>query len=457
MPILHIPPHLDLNHLDVELSELPPQSGSFPTGVFPQAIQQLIATAHDALAMPPDFLAGAVLFAASLGIGNTHRILIKSGWSESAVLYVALVGKAGTNKSHPLSFALAPFFEYDKKAYHDYKIAYEQFTQQLSLAKADRQTSETSLQKPILQKFLVSDFTPEALAEIHAQNPRGIGVYADELISWIKNFNRYAKGSEEQFWLSNWSGKPVISDRKSTRFFIDQPFISVIGSLQNAVLADMAGEHRHANGFLDRILFVMPDALRKPYWTDHEMPAHFASHYHSLIHQLLQLPLCSNEFEMIQPVILPLCPQARQLLFDWQHQHTDLANEAGNEALTSMYAKLEIYTPRLALILQMLFWACGEGDKNEVGLAALQGAIRLADYFRHSAEKVHHLLSRQDPTATMSLLQKQVYDCLPETFTTQAALSLAAQMGMTERSFKRWLTDKQLFLRIARGQYEKLL
>jgi Protein of unknown function (DUF3987) len=234
---IHIPP-LDLNQLDVTLSELPPATGAFPVQVFPETVQQIICAARQSLSMPADFLSGAFLFAASIGTGNTHRVLIKRNWTEGAVLYLALVGKAGTNKSHPISFALSPFFEHDKKAYQDYKVASEQFAENTSLTKTERQP----VAKPVLHKFLVSDFTPEALAEVHAQNPRGIGVYADELISWIKNFNRYAKGSEEQFWLSNWSGKPVISDRKSSKCFIDLPFISVIGSLQNAMLEEMAGE-----------------------------------------------------------------------------------------------------------------------------------------------------------------------------------------------------------------------
>ena len=55
----------------------------------------------------------------------------------------------------------------------------------------------------------------EALAEVHKFNKRGIGVYADELAGWFKNFNRYNKGSEMEFWLSQWSSKPINIDRKT--------------------------------------------------------------------------------------------------------------------------------------------------------------------------------------------------------------------------------------------------
>ena len=78
-------------------------------------------------------------------------------------------------------------------------------------------------QAPVRRRFLVSDITPEGLSLIHAQNPRGLCLWSDELSAWFKNFNRYNNGSEEQFWLSVFNAKPTISDRKSYR---KVPFLS---------------------------------------------------------------------------------------------------------------------------------------------------------------------------------------------------------------------------------------
>ena len=80
---------------------------------------------------------------------------------------------------------------------------------------------------------------------------------------WFKNFNRYNKGSEEQFWLSVWSGKAIRINRKTTEpTYITKPFISVIGTIQPGVLNDLA-DNRTENGFLDRLLFVAPENLTK--------------------------------------------------------------------------------------------------------------------------------------------------------------------------------------------------
>ena len=67
-----------------------------------------------------------------------------------------------------------------------------------------------------------------------------------------------------EFWLSVWSGKPINIDRKTGEpVFIPLPFISVCGTIQNGILNELAKDSRTQNGFIDRILFVMPDNLEK--------------------------------------------------------------------------------------------------------------------------------------------------------------------------------------------------
>lgn len=83
-------------------------------------------------------------------------------------------------------------------------------------------------QEPIRKRFLISDVTPEGLGLIHAQNKRCLCLWADELSAWFKNFNRYNNGSEEQSWLSVFSAKTTISDRKNAKsskssIFIKRP------------------------------------------------------------------------------------------------------------------------------------------------------------------------------------------------------------------------------------------
>lgn len=82
------------------------RGGDFPLGALPMKIQRIVREAHDCYCYPVDYLAGAMLVAVGLGIGNTHFARLKGKWEESAILFMALVGRPGACKSHPLNFAI---------------------------------------------------------------------------------------------------------------------------------------------------------------------------------------------------------------------------------------------------------------------------------------------------------------------------------------------------------------
>jgi hypothetical protein len=56
--------------------------------------------------------------------------------------------------------------------------------------------------------------------------------------------------------------------------------------------------------------------------------------------------------------------------------------------LVGTLSKLRGYCARLALILQLLRWACGEGPADVVDEVSMRGAIELAHYFASHAERV---------------------------------------------------------------------
>jgi hypothetical protein len=175
----------------------------YPVEVFPLPVQEIIKATNESLDFPIDFIGTSMLYTASIAIGNTYKVEIKKGWQESAVLYLAIVARPGTNKSHPLHFALQPIMDQDKESYTQYEQAKQEYDHAVSLSKKERQEQGIDEStKPVWKKYLLSDFTPEALVEVHKFNKRGIGVYVDELAGWFKNFNRYNKGSEMEFWLS---------------------------------------------------------------------------------------------------------------------------------------------------------------------------------------------------------------------------------------------------------------
>ena len=448
------------NHLQVIQQELETKkkakTNPFPIEVFPSAIQEIITTTNESLNFPIDFIGASILYAVSVSIGNTHRIEIKKGWQESPVLYLSIVGRAGTNKSHPFSFALKPIEQRDNLKFQKYQKERQEYDSITGLPKKEReQQAYSEPTKPIWEQHLVTDFTPEALIDVHKFNKRGIGVYADELASWFNNFNRYNKGSEEQFWLSNWSGKPIRINRKTSEpIYIPLPFISVAGTIQPGVINELA-KNRTKNGFLDRLLFVVPDNLKKEYWNDAELDPAIVDNWNTIISNLLNIPIIQDETFEPQPEILRFTADAKKLLFDWQRELTDLSNKTENEGSSGIYAKIEMYAIRLALCLEMARFACGESKKQAVGIEAVQGALKLVDYFKKTALKVHSIVSNASPLDKEPTDKQNLYNALPERFTTSEGVEFAKGFGIAERTFKNFISKKDLFDKTKWGEYEK--
>jgi hypothetical protein len=433
------------------------KTNRFPVEVFPLPIQQVITATNENLNFPIDFIGASLLYAVSVAVGNTHSVEVKKGFQQSAVLYLAIVGRAGTTKSHPLSFALQPIVEQDKRTYRQYEQHRQQYEQAVNLSKKEReQQAIDEPTKPVWQKFLLSDFTPEALAEVHKFNKRGIGVYVDELAGWFKNFNRYNKGSEMEFWLSQWSGKPINIDRKTGEpVFIPLPFISVAGTIQKGILNELAKDSRTQNGFIDRILFVIPDNIKKECWSETDLPPVVSENWESIISNLLSLSVTNDDTLNPSPEVLKFTPEAKKVLFEWQKANTNQCNEAENEAVSGIFSKMDMYVLRLALILEMMRYACNESDKQAVSIEAVQGAVKLVEYFKSSAVKVNSILSNASPLDKHPADKQALYNALPDTFTTEMGLQIAEGLEFAPRTFKYFLNEKELFTRISRGEYQK--
>ncbi len=435
------------------------QENRFPIECFPLKIQQIIKATNETLDYPVDFTAASMIYAASIAIGNTHWVEVRNGWQDNAVIYLAIAAPPGTNKSHPLTFALQPIVEKDKKTYNLYEKEQKEYEHTLNLSRGNRKSQpDVEPVKPFWKKHLVSDFTPEALAEVHKYNKRGIGVYVDELATWFKNFNRYNKGSEMEFWLSNWSHKPINIDRKTGEpIYIAYPFIPVAGTIQSGLLTELAKDNRTQNGFMDRILFVILPELQKPYWSETELDPSFIQDWNNIILKLLELTITFDETSNPCPEIIMFTSEAKRALFDWQIRNADEINSAENESIKGIYSKFEIYVVRLALILEMIRFACDESDKKSVSIEAMLGAIKLVEYFKNSAIKVNSIISNHNPLDKFPANKRKIYEALPDTFSTQEGLIIASANNLSERSFKEFLKEKELFNKIRHGQYDKLL
>lgn len=433
----------------------------FPLHILPKQLQEIARTTNQSLGYPLDFIASSMCFAASVAIGNTISVKFKEGWTEKAILYLAIVGKAGTNKSHPLSYAMQPLLDHDARESRKYSELLDEHNRFLSLNKKERDEEGITEQpkRPILKKFIVSDTTPEGLSGVLNDNKRGICLYVDELKSWINNFNRYSKGSEEQMWLSTFSGKPIIIDRRgSESISIRHTFIGVIGSIQHGLLKDLSKGEKSDNGFLDRILFVLPKDLKKKYWSIEDLPSHITPLWNNIMKEIININLALDDNGDPVPKQLPFESQAKKRLYEWQRHNTDLCNAETNERLVGVYSKLEIYAIRFSLIIQIVRWACKEAENDCIDLTSVEYAIELVEYFRKTSQYVQQILSSSAVLEALPSDKLKLYEALPSEFSTSEGAQIAEKFNISKQGFNRFLMDSKngLLDNYKHGRYKKL-
>lgn len=435
-----------------------PKAQGFPVHALPEGLRWIVEHLHATIGFPMDYTGAAILFTLSVAIGTSARITPKRGWTEAAILWLALVGRPGANKTHPLTMMLRPLNTRDRESARRYENELREWEAATKQARKDEAAAKPI--EPECEQHLVSDTTPEALVEALARNPRGVGLHRDELAGWVEDFGRYNKGGDVQAYLSMWSAQPVRVNRvKSKRpRYVERPFVSVCGTIQPGVLGRLVADGRGSNGFVDRILFAYPEAQEVPQWSEAEPDARFVEYWQALVDRLLSIP---PPDEGADPLLFTFTPEAKRT---WAEHHAKLKaeidsfNRDGDEARAEHRTKMFQYTLRLALIDTLARWAESNEHRipTQVDEASLTAAIALVDYFTSTADKVLFTLHDSTPVDQLSGRKLKLYRALPTTFPTAKAILIGEGLGITRRSVERYLGDKQLFHRHREGgQYTK--
>jgi hypothetical protein len=279
---------------------------------------------------------------------------------------------------------------------------------------------------------------------------RGIGVVHDELKGWIANFNRYNPGNEEQFWLSAFSRQPIKVTRKTTGTkLVKKPFLNVIGSIQPSVLKEIS-KGRILNGFFDRILFVYPENIKKKPISDTEVSIETMEQLGAILDSFLNL-----HYDQENPFVLTISDEAMKVFKGYNTFNSDQINKECEE-VAGIKSKMEIYTIRFALLLELLFWVCGESSKKEITEKSMKGALILSAYFEKEAIKISELVHDLDPISELPKNKQDWYNSLPEEFETAHAVFIGNELAIKKRTVYTDLRNQNLFEKITHGNYRKI-
>ena len=431
-----------------------------PLDAFPAKIQDMILALARQENYTIEYMMASLLVAVSTAIGNAVNIRIRGGWISNSALYMILIGRPGTGKTPPLDFAFRPIRKHDAQAVKQFKLEMEQYNNLIESNKGKKENTTPLPDKPILQRTIISDFTPEALMRALDDNHRGVVVYVDEIMGMFNAVNQYSRGQLIEQLLTAFSGKPLDISRCSmpVPIHIEYPFINIVGTMQITRMHELIEKGYKENGLLDRIIFVYPSSQEISDWQLDE-DSSFASFekysnmWESIINKVIDLPFSDND--NVQS-ILDFSPEAKAYFTNWRNNAIRAVNQIQDDGLVdSRVIKAPMITARLALVLQILRWACGEVHKDFVDIDSTKSAIALSKYFESCYADIQKYMLRE----SIEPQKKELLDCLSATFTTADAIQAGKEVGLSERSVMYSLVNlatNKIIKKIKRGEYEKL-
>ena len=270
----------------------------------------------------------------------------------------------------------------------------------------------------------------------------------DEILGWLKNLDKYTKGSSLEFYLSLWSGITAKVNRATQETLsVERPFTSIAGTIQPSRLIKEFKD-KEDNGFLDRFLFIYPAKQEKDNLNEAPVDKSILNSWEVLASQLY------SSLDDDQETKYTTCTtEARRMLIKWINDHK---GENEDENITGLFQKLHSYLLRLTLIVYIMEWITGENKKGVINEQTAEKGIKLVEYFKETALKVRaEMYSNDTYLDSLSEDKQALYNRLNERFRTSEAVEKGKALNISERNIKYFITDKRLFKKLAHGVFEK--
>lgn len=258
----------------------------FPLALLPEQVRAYAADQAELMGIDPAIIGISALAVAAGAMDDRIKIQPKrhdTGWTESARLWVGVIGDPSVMKTPGISKALKPLQAIDADLRREYEAAKAKHAEQCEgLKKGDNRPTE-----PVQNRVIVSDATVEKLGDILSkQDPRGILSYQDELSGWLASMDAYKNGAgkDRSAWLEAYNGGSLSVDRMSRgSIFVENWGVSVLGGIQPTVIHSYAKATNH-DGMLQRFILIHARRSRQ----DQDRAPNYAARdqYHGLIKHL---------------------------------------------------------------------------------------------------------------------------------------------------------------------------
>lgn len=403
------------------------------TSIFKGLEHWVIQTAENTNA-PVDYVAFSLLAGAAGVVGLSRSISPWSSWEEPCCLWVGAVGEPSSGKTPATTPTRKILNQIEGSRKSEYSAKLAEWKREKEVAKQKKKEWEDKIKenpdfaprfpnsaitppKPQTYRFVYGDTTQEALTSDMERNIKGAILFRDELSAWICGMNRYNSGSSERgFWLEAFNGNKFICNRvkfDDERLEIQNLLVSVFGTIQPKRLTDTVLSDR-GDGFLARFLWVYPDVIPPAIPQNIALPD-------TALKTLQKLDTLLNpyvDFVEEQKKCLSLSIEAKEVFSTWYIKHLTQTQQEEN-SIKYFLGKGQGYVLRLALLLELLWWASSEyPEPTEISLEAIKKAIELYDtYLTPMCERVYNMYYSPTYNIEARALARWILENKPESFT----------------------------------------
>lgn len=409
--------------------------------MLPDAFRAWLCDIADRMQCPLEFPAVAAMVGLSSVVGRklVIRPKEKDDFTKVANLWGAIVGPPGILKSPAAQAALKPLFRLQKDADEKHKKALSNAEVDHLVSKTRRKEIEAKIAAavkagedyaplreelaklppppPPARRYIVNDTTIERLAQLLADNPRGLLVYRDELMGWLRSMEREGHENDRTFYLEAWDGNGKYIMDRVTRPLVtcDGMCVAVFGGIQPGPLAqyvEAAATHGSGDdGLIQRFqLMVYPDISPHYRNVDRWPDTDAADRAYALFNAVDVFDPIEVGAEPANDSVLPFLrfePGARELYFDFL---TGLQTRLRppnfmHSALASMLSKYPGLLPSLALLFHLAD-CLSTGQGGPVSLSAAERALVWCRFLEAHARRIYSPAVDPQSAAARELAQR---------------------------------------------------
>ncbi len=419
----------------------------FDCELLPSALRPWIEDIAERMQCPPDYPAVAAMVALAAVVGRQVAIRPKArdDWSVVPNLWGAVIGRPALLKTPALQEPLRMIGALEAQARDEFEQGQHEHAADEMLREADAKEGKIMIAKalkdgnrerargialeatevvtpPARRRYLTQDTTIEKLGELLRDNPRGVLVFRDELVGFLKTLDQEGREGSRAFFLESWNGTGSYTFDRIGRgtVEVEAACVSIIGAIQPGPFKDyMVGAVAGGagdDGLVQRFqMAVWPDTGRE--WVNVDRwPNTQARQEAKAIFQRLDTldpaALGTQQGEGDPVPWLRFSAEAQAKFNAWREDlEFRIRDDDLHPAMESHLAKYRSLVPSLALLTHL----ADAPEAGSVGLDSLLRALAWSEYLESHARRIYGPALAPELYAARELAKR--LDTLPDPFT----------------------------------------